>query len=54
MYILLELLNQTEDINLEPSALASMIGCVYVTQNTDYQQSKALSPQQMANSTHLV
>lgn len=54
MYTLLRLLNQPEAIKLESSALAGMIGCVHVTLNTDYQQSKALSPQQMANATHLV
>lgn len=54
MYNLLGLLNQTEAIKLEPSALAGMTGCMHVTQHTDYQQSKALSAQQMANATHLV
>lgn len=54
MYNLLGLLDKTEGIKLEPSALAGMTGCVHVTQNTDYQQSKGLSAQQMANATHLV
>lgn len=54
MYNLLGLLNQTESIKLEPSALAGMTGCVHVTQNTDYLQSKSLTPEAMANATHLV
>ncbi|AXH63927.1 D-serine ammonia-lyase [Providencia huaxiensis] len=54
MYNLLGLLNQTESIKLEPSALAGMTGCVHVTQNTDYLQSKALTPTKLANATHLV
>ncbi|MEX0423715.1 D-serine ammonia-lyase [Providencia rettgeri] len=54
MYNLLGLLNQTESIKLEPSALAGMTGCVHVTQNTDYLQSKSLTPKQLANATHLV
>nr|ELR5212284.1 D-serine ammonia-lyase [Providencia rettgeri] len=54
MYNLLSLLNQTESIKLEPSALAGMTGSVHVTQNTDYLQSKSLTPEVMANATHLV
>ncbi|HGN1704507.1 TPA: D-serine ammonia-lyase [Providencia rettgeri] len=54
MYNLLGLLNQTESIKLEPSALAGMTGSVHVTQNTDYLQSKSLTPEVMANATHLV
>ncbi|HEM8292248.1 TPA: D-serine ammonia-lyase [Providencia stuartii] len=54
MYNLLGLLNKTEGIKLEPSALAGMTGCVHVTQNTNYWQSKGLNAQQMANATHLV
>ncbi|MEY0427339.1 D-serine dehydratase, partial [Providencia rettgeri] len=54
MYNLLGLLNQTESIKLEPSALAGMTGCAHVTQNTDYLQSKSLTPKQLANATHLV
>ncbi|MGG4608440.1 D-serine ammonia-lyase [Providencia sp. Me31A] len=54
MYNLLGLLNQTESIKLEPSALAGMTGCVHVTQNMDYLQSKSLTPEVMVNATHLV
>ncbi|BBV05984.1 D-serine ammonia-lyase [Providencia rettgeri] len=54
MYNLLGLLNQTESIKLEPSALAGMTGGVHVTQNSDYLQSKSLTPTQLANATHLV
>ncbi|HHE6469058.1 TPA: D-serine ammonia-lyase [Providencia rettgeri] len=54
MYNLLGLLNQTESIKLEPSALAGMTGSVHVTQNTDYLQSKSLTSEIMVNATHLV
>ncbi|WP_272694144.1 D-serine ammonia-lyase [Providencia sp. PROV036] len=54
MYNLLGLLNQTESIKLEPSALAGMTGCVHVMQNTGYLQSKSLTPMKLANATHLV
>ncbi|ENY6784692.1 MULTISPECIES: D-serine ammonia-lyase [Providencia] len=54
MYNLLGLLNQTESIKLEPSALAGMTGCVHVTQNKGYLQSKSLTPTKLANATHLV
>lgn len=54
MYNLLGLLNQTESIKLEPSALAGMPGAVHVTQHSDYLQSKSLTAEKMANATHLV
>lgn len=54
MYNLLGLLDQTEAIRLEPSALAGMPGCVYVTRNEAYLQANALTPEVMANATHLV
>ncbi|WP_369308839.1 D-serine ammonia-lyase [Providencia rettgeri] len=54
MYNLLGLLNQTESIKLEPSALAGMTGCIHVSQNTDYLQSNSLTPESMTNATHLV
>lgn len=54
MYNLLGLLDQTEAIRLEPSALAGMPGCVHVTRNEAYLQANVLTPEVMANATHLV
>ncbi len=54
MYNLLALLNQTESIKLEPSALAGMTGAIHVIQNKEYLQSKHLSAEKMANAIHLV
>ncbi|ETO43220.1 D-serine ammonia-lyase [Morganella sp. EGD-HP17] len=54
MYNLLGLLDQTEAIRLEPSALAGMPGCVHVTRNQAYLQAESLTPERMANATHLV
>lgn len=54
MYNLLGLLDQTEAIRLEPSALAGMPGCVHVTRNQAYLQAESLAPEWMANATHLV
>ncbi|MEM8026466.1 D-serine ammonia-lyase [Morganella morganii] len=54
MYNLLGLLDQTEAIRLEPSALAGMPGCVHVTRNQVYLQAESLTPERMANAIHLV
>lgn len=54
MYSLLGLLDQTESIRLEPSALAGMPGCVHVTRNQAYLQAESLTPERMVNATHLV
>ncbi|MBT0309966.1 D-serine ammonia-lyase [Morganella morganii] len=54
MYNLLGLLDQTEAIRLEPSALAGMPGCVHVTRNLAYLQAESLTPERMANAIHLV
>ncbi|HEO9696871.1 TPA: D-serine ammonia-lyase [Morganella morganii subsp. morganii] len=54
MYNLLGLLDQTEAIRLEPSALAGMPGCVHVTRNQAYLQAESLAPERMANATYLV
>ncbi len=54
MYNLLGLLDQTEAIRLEPSALAGMPGCVHVTRNQAYLQAESLTPERMANAIHLV
>ncbi|MBP6122442.1 D-serine ammonia-lyase [Providencia sp.] len=54
MYNLIGLLDQTESIKLEPSALAGMTGAVHVTQKADYLQAKSFTPAQMKNAIHLV
>lgn len=54
MYNLLGLLDQTEAIRLEPSALAGMPGCVHVTRDQVYLQAESLTPERMANAIHLV
>ncbi|QPT34857.1 D-serine ammonia-lyase [Proteus penneri] len=54
LYDLLSLLNKEEEIKLEPSALAGMVGAVHVTQAKDYLQGLSLDSQKMQNATHLV
>ncbi|ERB66612.1 D-serine ammonia-lyase [Vibrio coralliilyticus OCN008] len=47
-------LNQTEDIKLEPSALAGMKGPVIVSEDKEYLTRLDLSDTQLENATHLV
>ena len=54
MYDLLAMLDQTEGIRLEPSALAGMCGPQRITANLAWQTQKNLSAEVMANATHLV
>lgn len=54
MYQLLAQLNQYENIKLEPSALAGMLGAVVVHQNQEYLQRLAFGKSHLANATHLV
>ncbi len=54
MYNLLAMLDRTEGIQLEPSALAGMSGPQRITANRSYQTQHALSAETMANATHLV
>ena len=54
MYDLLVLLDKTENIQLEPSALAGMQGPVVVTNNSEYLERMQFTPQQLQNATHLV
>ncbi|WCE28824.1 D-serine ammonia-lyase [Vibrio sp. SCSIO 43137] len=54
MYRLLGQLNKAEDIRLEPSALAGMIGPVVVTKDADYKERMQFSDAVMSNATHLV
>ena len=53
MYKLLSLLDQTEGIRLEPSALAGMPGIARVLQNEEYLQRMGFTPEQLENATHL-
>lgn len=53
MYDLLALLNQTENIKLEPSALAGMVGALKIHE-PDYLARLKLSEEQLNNATHLV
>ena len=54
MYDLLVLLDKTENMQLEPSALAGMQGPVIVTNNSKYLERMQFTPQQLQNATHLV
>ncbi len=53
MYDLLSLLNKTENIKLEPSALSAMVGAVRM-QNKEYLQRMQFSESQLKNGTHVV
>jgi D-serine dehydratase len=54
MYQLLGQLSELEDIQLEPSALAGMLGPVVVTNNHEYRQRMQFDDKVMNNATHLV
>ncbi|WP_160060204.1 D-serine ammonia-lyase [Psychromonas sp. L1A2] len=54
MYRHLGDMNQLENIQLEPSALAGVIGPIIVTQNTQYKQRLGFDETKMKNATHLV
>lgn len=54
MYRLLGQLDQSEAIQLEPSALAGMLGPVLVTEAQDYLNRMDMNNQTMKNATHLV
>jgi len=54
MYDHLAMLDRTEGLKLEPSALAGMSGPRYVTSNISYQKRLGLSGSAMAGATHLV
>ncbi|MBW8182795.1 D-serine ammonia-lyase [Shewanella nanhaiensis] len=54
MYDLLGLLAESEGIKLEPSALAGMPGALRVSDDSNYQSRMGLTPEMMANATHLV
>ncbi|WP_282249366.1 D-serine ammonia-lyase [Vibrio campbellii] len=54
MYHHLSELSELEDIRLEPSALAGMIGAVHVSQDQAYQARMQFSEDKMKNAIHLV
>ncbi|GHY92868.1 D-serine dehydratase [Vibrio cholerae] len=54
MYRLLGQLNEAENIQLEPSALAGMIGPVVVTKSVEYRARMQFDDTVMGNATHLV
>ncbi|MGY0216158.1 D-serine ammonia-lyase [Endozoicomonadaceae bacterium StTr2] len=54
MYRLLQLLDQTEKIQLEPSALAGMAGPRHVVSSPEYLQQQQIDENRLENATHLV
>ena len=54
MYDLLGLLNQQQHIQLEPSALAGMLGLLHVEKNSTYLERINVSSEILTNATHLV
>ncbi|WP_202742758.1 D-serine ammonia-lyase [Acinetobacter calcoaceticus] len=54
LYELIALLNQTENIQLEPSAVAGMIGPYYVQTSPDYLALHQLSAEQLKQATHVI
>ncbi len=54
MYRLFGQLNEAENIQLEPSALAGMIGPIVVTKSVEYRAQMQFDDTVMGNATHLV
>ncbi|WP_343597987.1 D-serine ammonia-lyase [Acinetobacter sp.] len=54
LYDMLRWLNDAEDIQLEPSALAGMYGAVLTSSNRDYHQMQGLTEKMMSHAIHLV
>ena len=54
MYLLLGMLNQSEHLKLEPSALAGMLGPIIVNQRQDYAALHHFTEQQLQNANHIV
>ncbi|EGR1450125.1 D-serine ammonia-lyase [Vibrio cholerae] len=54
MYRLLGQLNEAENIQIEPSALAGMIGPIVVTKSVEYRARMQFDDTVMGNATHLV
>ncbi|MFY9262313.1 MAG: D-serine ammonia-lyase [Actinomycetaceae bacterium] len=53
LYRLIALLNSTEDLQIEPSAAAGYTGPWWVTADEEYLQRMGLTPERLANATHL-
>ena len=54
MYNLLGLMNKSENLKLEPSALAGVMGVIHVEKNKAYKTRMKFSENKMKNATHLV
>lgn len=54
MYLLLGMLNQSENLKLEPSALAGMLGPILIHQHQNYAELHHLTKQQLSNANHIV
>lgn len=54
MYRLLGMLNQSENLKLEPSALVGMLGPVLVSKYQDYKNLHQLTEQQLQHANHIV
>jgi D-serine dehydratase len=54
LYQLLGLLNQTEDLKLEPSALAGMLGPFLISQHPEYAAMHHFTATQLQNANHIV
>jgi D-serine dehydratase len=54
MYNLLGMLNQSESLKLEPSALAGMLGPVLVHAHSDYIDLHQFTEQRLQNANHIV
>ncbi len=54
MYHLLGELSDLENIRLEPSALAGMLGSIHVLNDSDYHDRMQFTKEKLASSTHLV
>ena len=54
MYRLLALLNEKENVKLEPSALAGMEGPIRVAKNEEYLKRMGFDEKTLANATHIV
>lgn len=54
LYQLLGLLDQTENLKLEPSALAGMLGPVLIAQHPEYAAMHNFTAQQLQNANHII
>lgn len=54
MYLLLGMLNQSENLKLEPSALAGMLGPILISQHQEYAILHQLTDDQLENANHIV